>query len=212
MGIVDGFWSGQTLSCVTHIFIMSLCHVYLSVMKAKIQFLDFRYWQFELTCWSTYSNHTKGSLCTLCIWPIPYWGIVYFPAHNEQPLLYQLSQLQQQLLVHYFLLIPQQGTSGPLKQSSIYTLVPPKVSSSSSCTIHLVFKTQQTNVKWGKNIVKVFIKIEKENELRQWDCKVFTHLSMYGLSFKTSAVHVMHSLAHKQNSYHKTDLWHDSSK
>ena len=31
----------------------------LSAMKANIQFLDFRYWQFELTCWCTYSNHTK---------------------------------------------------------------------------------------------------------------------------------------------------------
>ena len=66
------------------------CHVsvihrpqYLSVMKAMIQFLDFRYLQFELTCWSAYSNHTKDNLCTLFILPIPYSGIVDIPAHDE---------------------------------------------------------------------------------------------------------------------------------
>ena len=57
-----------------------------------------------------------------------------------------------------------------------------------------------------KTIVKVSIKIQKENELRQWVCKFETHLSMYGLSFKTSAVHVMHYLTCKQSSYHKWSM------
>ena len=71
----------------------------LSVMNAKIHFIYFRYWQFDLTCWSAYSNHTKSSLCRLFIGPIPYWGIVCFPPQNEHPLLHQMNQVLQQLLV-----------------------------------------------------------------------------------------------------------------
>ena len=32
------------------------------VMKAKTHFIDFRYWQFKLTCWSAYSNLHKKQL------------------------------------------------------------------------------------------------------------------------------------------------------
>ena len=103
-GKVVGFMSGQIFSWATNIFIMSLCHAQpqcLYVMKAKIHFIDFRYWQFELTCWSAYSNHTKSSLCRLFTGPIPYRGIIHFPAQNEHPLLYQMNQSLQHLLVCY---------------------------------------------------------------------------------------------------------------
>ena len=76
----------------------------LSVMKAKIQFIDFRSCHFELTCWSTYSNH-KSSLCTLFIGHIPYWGIACIPAQNEHLLIHQFSQSHQQILVSYFIMI-----------------------------------------------------------------------------------------------------------
>ena len=62
-------WIGMVASCQgrssiglpTYLSCLFAMHgpQYLSVMKANIQFLDFRYWQFELTCWSTYRNHTK---------------------------------------------------------------------------------------------------------------------------------------------------------
>ena len=68
----------------------------LSVTNAKIHFMYFRYCQFHLTCWSAYSNYTKSSLCTLCIGPIPYQGIVCFPSQNEHPLLHQMNQVLQQ--------------------------------------------------------------------------------------------------------------------
>ena len=71
----------------------------LFVMNAKIHFMSFRYWQFDLTCWSAYRNYTKSSLCTLFIGPIPYWGKVCFPPQNEHPLLHQMNQVLQQLLV-----------------------------------------------------------------------------------------------------------------
>ena len=60
--MVDGFMSGQIFSW-GH---LQFCHVPLpcmglsvSLMKAKVQLIDFRYCHFELTCWSTYSNHKK---------------------------------------------------------------------------------------------------------------------------------------------------------
>ena len=70
-----------------------------SVTNAKIHFMYFRFWQFHLTCWSAYINHTKSSLCTLFIGPIPYQGIVRFPPQNENLLLHQMNQALQQLLV-----------------------------------------------------------------------------------------------------------------
>ena len=112
----------------------------LSVMNAKIHF-NFKYWQFELTFWSAYNNHTKSSLCRLFIGPIPYWGIVCFPPQNEHPLLHQMNQLLQQLLVsnHVYDI-----STGPLYLicSPCYILWPPTFCSLWSCTIPLLCKTQ----------------------------------------------------------------------
>ena len=103
-GMVVGFMLGRSsVGPPTFLSCLSAMHrpQCLSVMKAKIHFIDFRYWQFELTCWSAYSNHTKSSLCRLFIGPIPYQGIVCFPAQNEHLLLHQMNQSLQQLLVCY---------------------------------------------------------------------------------------------------------------
>ena len=96
----------------------------LPVMNAKIHFIYFRYWQFDLICWSAYSNHTKSSFCILFIGPIPYQGIVHFPSQNENLLLHQMNQALQQLFVHNGVY---DISRGPLNLicSPGYTLWPP---------------------------------------------------------------------------------------
>ena len=96
-------WGRSSIGPPTFFSCLSAMHgpQCLSVMNAKIHFIYYRYWQFELTCWSAYNNHTKSSLCRLFIGPIPYQGIVSFPSQNEHLLLNQMNQLLQQLLVHY---------------------------------------------------------------------------------------------------------------
>ena len=152
-GMVVGILLGQIFSWATDIS-SSLSAMHrpqcLSVMKAKIHFIDFRYWQFELTCWSACSNHTKISLCTLFFGPIPYWGIVCFPPQNEHPHFHQMNWLQQQLLVCYRIY---DISREPLYfiSSPQYILWFPTTSFSSwSCAFHLLCKTQQTNVKCRK--------------------------------------------------------------
>ena len=119
---------------------------YLSVMKAKIQFLDFRYWQFELTCWSAYSNHTKGSLCNY-IFDLFLTRELYIslPTTNSHCSTSPASHSNNPWSVISFI-----TSAGNLWASQavldIYCCSP-KFSSSSSCTIHLVCTIKQTNVK-----------------------------------------------------------------
>ena len=67
-------WGRSSIRPPTFLSCPSAMHrpLCLPIMNAKIHFIYFRYWQFDLTCWSAYSNHTKSSSCRLFIGPIPY--------------------------------------------------------------------------------------------------------------------------------------------
>ena len=117
-------WGRSSVGPPTFLSCPSAMHrpQHLSVMNAKIHFIYFRYWQFDLAC--AYSSNTKSSLCRLFIGHIPYWGIVCFPPQNEDLLLHQMNQVLQQLLVHngvYYI------SRGPLNfvGSPCYILWPP---------------------------------------------------------------------------------------
>ena len=134
-------WGRSSIGQPTFLSCLSAIHgpQCLAVMNAKIHFIYFRCWQFELTCWGAYSNHTKSSLCRLFIGPFPYWGIVHFPPQNEHPLFHQMNQLLQQLLVHNHVY---DISRGPLYliHGPHYILWPPTFCSLWSCSIPLTVK------------------------------------------------------------------------
>ena len=202
IGMVDGFLSGQILSWVTHIFIMSLCHAWASISlrnegKDTVSRLKIlAVWAYMLKCLQ--QSHKMQHMYIIFL-PIPYWGIVGIHANNEQPLLHQLSQPQQQLLVCDFIdYISRETFDLQCCPQHIFWFCP--ISSSLSFTIHLLCKTQQTNVKCRKKHCKSVYKNRKRKwavamSLQDWYSSIYVRFIFQNIS---CTCHALFSMQKKQ--------------
>ena len=108
IGMVDGVLSGQILSCETHIFIISLCHAWVSISlcnegKDTVSILQIlAVWAYILECLQ--QSHKRQLMYIIystyfspwnCIYPCPWWTAT-------SPLAQPLTAINQHLLFCYY--------------------------------------------------------------------------------------------------------------